>query len=42
MSALDPGTPAPEFELTRRDGTKFSEKELEGPGTAFVFYPFAF
>ena len=28
--------------MARRDGTTFSEKDLEGSGTVLVFYPFAF
>jgi peroxiredoxin len=42
VSVLGPGTPAPQFELARRDGTKFTDKDLEGHGTVLVFYPFAF
>jgi peroxiredoxin (alkyl hydroperoxide reductase subunit C) len=42
VSVLGPGTAAPQFALARRDGTKFTEKDLEGQGTVLVFYPFAF
>jgi peroxiredoxin len=42
VSVIGPGTPAPQFTLARRDGTTFSEKDLEGRGTVLVFYPFAF
>jgi peroxiredoxin (alkyl hydroperoxide reductase subunit C) len=42
VSVVGPGTAAPQFELARRDGTKFTEKDLEGQGTVLVFYPFAF
>ena len=42
MSVLAPGTPAPSFRLTRADGEGFSEQDLQGRTTVFVFYPFAF
>jgi peroxiredoxin len=42
VSVLGHGTAAPTFELARRDGTKFTEKDLEGRCTVLVFYPFAF
>ncbi len=37
-----PGTPAPEFALVREDGEKFTQEDLKGRHTIFVFYPFAF
>jgi len=39
---LEPGTPAPIFRLTQRDGEAFTEENLKGHGTVLVFYPFAF
>ncbi len=42
MSVLAPGTPAPEFRLTRGDGESFTEDDLRGRRTVLVFYPFAF
>jgi peroxiredoxin len=42
MSVLAPGTPAPTFTLTREDGERFTEQDLQGKTTVFVFYPFAF
>jgi len=36
------GTPAPEFKLAREDGQPFTEQDLLGKYTVFVFYPFAF
>ena len=42
MSVIEPGTPAPEFKLAREDGSSFSEQDLRGQTTIFVFYPFAF
>lgn len=36
------GTPAPEFTLTREDGSDFSRDDLIGNTTVLVFYPFAF
>jgi peroxiredoxin (alkyl hydroperoxide reductase subunit C) len=41
MSVIEPGTPAPEFSLGREDG-QFTQEDLQGRYTAFVFYPFAF
>jgi peroxiredoxin (alkyl hydroperoxide reductase subunit C) len=37
-----PGSPAPEFTLGRGDGSKFTNADLAGQTTVFVFYPFAF
>jgi peroxiredoxin len=42
VSVIAPGTPAPEFSLTREDGEKFTQEDLKGRFTVFVFYPFAF
>jgi peroxiredoxin len=42
MSVIEPGTPAPEFELAREDGSAFTQEDLKGHYTALVFYPFAF
>jgi peroxiredoxin len=42
MSVLEAGTPAPAFKLAREDGESFTEQDLKGQGTVFVFYPFAF
>jgi peroxiredoxin len=42
MSVIAPGTPAPEFKLAREDRGEFTERDLLGKYTVFVFYPFAF
>lgn len=42
MSVVSPGTPAPEFRLAREDGGEFTNADLAGQTTVFVFYPFAF
>jgi len=42
MSILAPGTPVPEFTLTREDGSDFTREDLLGHTTVLVFYPFAF
>jgi len=42
VTVLGPGTPAPSFSLARADGERFTERNLQGQGTVFVFYPFAF
>jgi peroxiredoxin len=42
MSVVAPGTPAPAFRLAREDGESFTEEDLKGGKTVFVFYPFAF
>jgi peroxiredoxin len=34
--------PAPAFTLAGEDGSSFTEQDLRGQGTIFVFYPFAF
>lgn len=36
------GGPAPEFTLTRGDGSKFTREDLLGRTSVLVFYPFAF
>jgi peroxiredoxin len=41
MSVLEAGTSAPAFKLAREDG-EFTEQDLQGKNTVFVFYPFAF
>jgi peroxiredoxin len=42
VSVIAPGTPAPTFALTREDGERFTERDLQGNTTVLVFYPFAF
>jgi peroxiredoxin len=42
MTVIAPGTAAPAFKLAREDGSSFTEQDLRGQGTIFVFYPFAF
>jgi peroxiredoxin len=42
MSVIAPGTQAPSFSLAREDGSAFTESDLQGHGSVFVFYPFAF
>jgi peroxiredoxin len=42
MTVLSAGTPAPEFTLAREDRSEFTEQDLRGHTTVFVFYPFAF
>jgi peroxiredoxin len=44
VSVIAPGTPAPQFSLGRRDGSRFQTQDLigVGEGTILVFYPFAF
>jgi peroxiredoxin len=39
---VQPGTPAPEFALSRADGSAFTRADLEAKTTVLVFYPFAF
>lgn len=39
---IAPGTPAPEFSLATEDGGSFTQADLQGQTTVFVFYPFAF
>jgi peroxiredoxin len=42
VTAIQPGSPAPEFTLGREDGGKFTRADLDGQTTVLVFYPFAF
>jgi peroxiredoxin len=42
VSVIVPGTAAPAFKLAREDGSSFTEGDLRGQTTIFVFYPFAF
>jgi peroxiredoxin (alkyl hydroperoxide reductase subunit C) len=42
VGVVAPGRPAPPFSLRRSDGTTFTNADLEGQTTVFVFYPFAF
>jgi len=42
VTVIAPGTPAPEFRLAREDGSSFTQEDLRGQYTVFVFYPFAF
>ncbi|MEA2209862.1 MAG: hypothetical protein QOF54_2339 [Solirubrobacteraceae bacterium] len=42
MSVLSAGTRAPEFRLAREGGGEFSNADLSGQVSVFVFYPFAF
>ena len=42
MAVITPGEPAPEFALARYGGGKFTQADLQGQTTVFVFYPFAF
>jgi peroxiredoxin len=42
VTVITAGTPAPAFKLAREDGEAFTEQDLKGKGTVFVFYPFAF
>jgi peroxiredoxin len=42
VTVIAAGTPAPSFRLARGDGGSFTERDLEGQTTVFVFYPFAF
>jgi peroxiredoxin len=42
VSVLEPGTKVPDFRLTAEDGGSFTQDDLQGKTTVFVFYPFAF
>jgi peroxiredoxin len=42
MSVIAAGTPVPEFTLKRADGSDFTQADLAGQTTVFVFFPFAF
>jgi peroxiredoxin len=39
---LAPGTQVPAFKLANEAGEQFTEADLQGTTTVFVFYPFAF
>jgi peroxiredoxin (alkyl hydroperoxide reductase subunit C) len=39
---IEAGERAPEFSLARADGSPFTNADLEGTTSVFVFYPFAF
>jgi peroxiredoxin len=40
--AIAAGEPAPDFSLTRADGSRFTREDLLDKTTVLVFYPFAF
>jgi peroxiredoxin len=40
--AIAAGEPAPDFSLTRADGSRFTREDLPDKTTVLVFYPFAF
>jgi peroxiredoxin len=42
VSLIEPGTPAPEFELKTEHGEPFTQDDLRGQKSVLVFYPFAF
>jgi peroxiredoxin (alkyl hydroperoxide reductase subunit C) len=42
VSVIAPGTPVPQFQLAREDGSPFTQEDLKGGYTVLVFYPFAF
>jgi peroxiredoxin len=42
VSVLSAGSAVPEFSLGKADGERFSNEDLAGKTTVFVFYPFAF
>ena len=42
MAVLAPGTPAPDFTLTRFDGGTLTRADLDGRITVLVFFPAAF
>lgn len=42
MAVVQPGSPAPDFELAREDGSKLTKSDIAGKTTVLVFYPFAF
>jgi mycoredoxin-dependent peroxiredoxin len=39
---VEPGASAPDFTLSREDGSEFTRADLDGKTTVLVFYPFAF
>jgi peroxiredoxin (alkyl hydroperoxide reductase subunit C) len=42
VGVIAAGTRVPGFTLAREDGSRFTERDLEGQRTLLVFYPFAF
>jgi peroxiredoxin (alkyl hydroperoxide reductase subunit C) len=42
VAVVQPGSPAPDFELAREDGGTLTKRDLAGKTTVLVFYPFAF
>jgi len=42
VSLIEPGTPAPDFQLIDEKGSPFTQDDLRGHTTVLVFYPFAF
>jgi peroxiredoxin len=42
MTVIAAGNTAPPFSFEREDGSRFTERDLEGQRTVLVFYPFAF
>lgn len=42
MGVIAAGTPAPEFRLTREDGSPFTNEDVAGKTVVLVFFPFAF
>jgi peroxiredoxin (alkyl hydroperoxide reductase subunit C) len=42
VSIIAPGTASPEFSLKTEDGGSFTQEDLAGQTTVFVFYPAAF
>ena len=42
MPVVQAGQPAPQFSLQRPEGEAFTQADLVGRTTVFVFYPFAF
>jgi peroxiredoxin len=41
-TVLAPGTKVPDFKLVSESGEDFTQADLQGKTTVFVFYPFAF
>ncbi len=41
-TVLAPGTQVPDFKLATEGGEEFTQGDLQGKTTVFVFYPFAF
>jgi peroxiredoxin (alkyl hydroperoxide reductase subunit C) len=42
VGIITAGTQVPDFTLKRGDGSDFTQDDLDGRTTVFVFYPFAF